>query len=188
LRQDNADLRLTPLSNKIGLASDERLLKVNSKNDLITKIISFLNTESVAPADVNQLLLDLGSMPLSQKIKISNLLSRPGISINDLTKNITSLNNFIDSLGQGLEEIIEEAEILVKYENYIQKEMEIANKMSKLDHIILHNDFDYKNLKSLSFEAREKLSKIRPTTIGQASRISGVSPADISILIVYLGR
>ena len=105
-----------------------------------------------------------------------------------MTKNITSLNNFIDSLGQGLEEIIEEAEILVKYENYIQKEMEIANKMSKLDHIILHNDFDYKNLKSLSFEAREKLSKIRPTTIGQASRISGVSPADISILIVYLGR
>jgi len=188
LRQDNADLRLTPLSNKIGLASDERLLKVNSKNDLISKIISFLNSESVAPAEVNQLLLDLGSMPLSQKIKISNLLSRPGISINDLTKNITSLNNFIDSLGQGIEEIIEEAEILVKYETYIQKEMEIANKMSKLDHIILHNDFDYKNLKSLSFEAREKLSKIRPTTIGQASRISGVSPADISILIVYLGR
>lgn len=188
LRQDNADARLTPLSNKIGLASDERLSKVVAKNNLVSEIQHFIETESVSPVDVNQMLTELGSMPLSQKTKISNLLSRPGVSINDLTKTITSLNNYITSLGRGLEEIIEEAEILVKYENYIQKEMEIANKMSKLDHIILHHDFDYKNLKSLSFEAREKLAKIKPTTIGQASRISGVSPADISILIVYLGR
>ena len=188
LRQDNADTRLTPLSNKIGLASDERLANVIAKNNLVAQIKHFIETESVSPIDVNQMLIELGSMPLSQKTKISNLLSRPGISMNDLMKTIIPLNNYISSLGNGLEEIIEEAEILVKYENYIQKEMEIANKMSKLDHIILHHDFDYKNLKSLSFEAREKLTKIKPSTIGQASRISGVSPADISILIVYLGR
>lgn len=188
LRQDNADARLTPLSNKIGLASDKRLSKVMAKNNLVLQIKHFIETESVSPVDVNQMLTELGSMPLSQKTKISNLLARPGVSINDLIKTITSFNNYITSLGKGQEEIIEEAEILVKYENYIQKEMEIANKMSKLDHIILHHDFDYKNLKSLSFEAREKLAKIKPTTIGQASRISGVSPADISILIVYLGR
>jgi tRNA uridine 5-carboxymethylaminomethyl modification enzyme len=188
LRQDNADTRLTPLSNKIGLASDERLANVIAKNNLVAQIKHFIETESVSPIDVNQMLIELGSMPLSQKTKISNLLSRPGISMNDLMKTIIPLNNYISSLGKGLEEIIEEAEILVKYENYIQKEMEIANKMSKLDHIILHHDFDYKNLKSLSFEAREKLTKIKPSTIGQASRISGVSPADISILIVYLGR
>lgn len=188
LRQDNADARLTPLSNKIGLASDERLSKVIAKNNLVSQIKHFIETESVSPVDVNQMLTELGSMPLSQKTKISNLLARPGVSINDLIKTIIPLNNYITSLGNGLEEIIEETEILVKYENYIQKEMEIANKMSKLDHIILHPDFDYKNLKSLSYEAREKLTKIKPSTIGQASRISGVSPADISILIVYLGR
>jgi tRNA uridine 5-carboxymethylaminomethyl modification enzyme len=188
LRQDNADTRLTPLSNKIGLASDERFANVIAKNNLVAQIKHFIETESVSPVDVNQMLIELGSMTLSQKTKISNLLSRPGISMNDLMKTVIPLNNYISSLGKGLEEIIEEAEILVKYENYIQKEMEIANKMSKLDHIILHHDFDYKNLKSLSFEAREKLTKIKPSTIGQASRISGVSPADISILIVYLGR
>jgi len=188
LRQDNADLRLTPLSHQIGLASADRLLKVDYKKLLISKIIGFLNSESVSPDEINPMLENLGSQSLSQKLKISNLISRPEVSLPNIIDHISSLNNFMKSLGNNLEEIIEETEILVKYNNYIQKEEDIANKLSKLDHIILRDDFDYKNLKSLSFEAREKLTKIRPKTIGQASRISGVSPADISILIVYLGR
>ncbi len=188
LRQDNADLRLTPLSHRIGLASDDRLNKVNHKKNQVEKTINFLNSQSVLPNEVNQLLTDLGSMPLSQKIKISNLLSRPEVSLPELIKFIPSLDNYVKSLEPDLIEMLEETEILIKYSNYIQKEEEVVQKMTKLDHIILHDEFDYKNLKSLSFEAREKLSKIRPKTIGQASRISGVSPADISILIVYLGR
>ena len=114
---------------------------------------------------------------------------RPEVSIGHLIKNISSLSGFVDSLGENhIEEILEETEILVKYDNYIQKEQEIANKITKLENIKLHDNFDYQKLKSLSFEAREKLSRIRPKTIGQASRISGVSPSDISVLVVYLGR
>jgi len=117
------------------------------------------------------------------------LLLRPEVSIDGLIGNVEKLSKFVGGLPEGqLNEIIEETEILVKYENYITKEQEIAGKMQKLDHIKLSDNFDYHNLKSLSWEAREKLTKVRPRTIGQASRISGVSPADISVLIVYLGR
>jgi tRNA uridine 5-carboxymethylaminomethyl modification enzyme len=113
---------------------------------------------------------------------------RPEVYLSDLIKNISSLNNFIHSQGDNIQEFIEEAEILIKYDSYIRKEQEIADKLTKLEHIKLKDNFDYHGLKSLSYEAREKLSKIRPKNIGQASRISGVSPADISVLIVYLGR
>jgi len=188
LRQDNADLRLTPLSNKLGLASDERMNHVNSKKLLINKIIDFVHKESVSPEEINSFLESTNSKPLKQKVKISGLILRPEIYLAGLIRHISSLNNFIDSLGNNLNEIIEEAEILLKYDSYIKKERDIADKLTKLEHIKLNDNFDYNNLKSLSFEAREKLSKICPKNIGQASRISGITPADISVLIVYLGR
>ncbi len=189
LRQDNADIRLTPLSNKIGLASDKRLEIVNHKIEIISSIRKFLQKQGVSPIEINEYLHQSGSKPLSQKVKIESLILRPEVSLDGLIKNIPSLNTFIQSLeGNFLDEILEETEILVKYDNYIQKEQEIAAKISKLENIKLRANFDYNNLKSLSFEAREKLSKIRPETIGQASRISGVSPSDISVLVVYLGR
>lgn len=189
LRQDNADIRLTPISHKIGLASEDRFNLVQHKLKMISKLRSFMKKESVSPETINSFLELSGSKQLSQKTKIESLLLRPEISFNDLIRQIPPLSNFISSLDKHhLSEIIEETEILVKYENYIHKEQEIAEKMSKLDYIRLREDFDYHSLKSLSWEAREKLTKIRPKTIGQASRISGVSPADISVLIVYLGR
>lgn len=189
LRQDNADLRLTPLAYKIGLASAERLEKVNHKLSVIEKLLLFLKKESVSPDEINTHLEGIGSKALSQKVKIENLILRPEVGFMELINQLPALSNFISSLAKNqISEILEETEILIKYGNYIQKEQEIACKMSKLDHIRLHDNFDYHSLKSLSWEAREKLSKIRPKTIGQASRISGVSPADISVLIVYLGR
>ncbi|MGB4123649.1 MAG: tRNA uridine-5-carboxymethylaminomethyl(34) synthesis enzyme MnmG [Bacteroidales bacterium] len=189
LRQDNADIRLTALSHKIGLASDERLDLVNHKIKLIEQIKSFVKKESVSPEEINTYLEKINSKTLMQKVKIESLILRPEVTLNDLINRITSLNNFVHSLDKNhLPEIIEETEILLKYDNYIRKEKEVAQKMSKLDQIKLSDNFDYRSLKALSWEASEKLTKIKPRTIGQASRISGVSPADISILIVYLGR
>lgn len=189
LRQDNADIRLTPLAHNIGLASDERLDRVNEKLSSINELRSFLKKESVSPDEINGYLESKGSKILRQKIKMENLLLRPEVAFHDMMKHISSLSNFIVNLNRNhLDEVLEETEILVKYENYIQKEQDIAEKMLKLEHINLRDNFDYHSLKSLSWEAREKLSKIRPKTIGQASRISGVSPADISVLIVFLGR
>ncbi len=188
LRQDNADIRLTPLSFELGLASAERIKYVNFKKSQINNIIYFLKKESISPIEINSTLERIGSKIISQKLKISNLLLRPEVRFSDLIENIPRLSNFINSLGENLEDVIEETEILIKYDNYIKKEQDIVNKLSKLENIKLSDNFDYHKLKSLSFEAREKLSKIRPKTIGQASRISGVSPADISVLIVFLGR
>jgi tRNA uridine 5-carboxymethylaminomethyl modification enzyme len=188
LRQDNADLRLTPLSHAIGLASNERMELVNKKVSIIEDIKIFLKKESVAPEEINSFLESINSAPLSQKIKINNLLLRPEIFLTSIIKHIPSLNNYFNTLGDNLDEIIEASEIQIKYENYIKKEQEVADKLSNLEHIKLNNSFDYKALGSLSYEAREKLSKVRPENIGQASRISGVSPSDISVLLVYLGR
>jgi tRNA uridine 5-carboxymethylaminomethyl modification enzyme len=189
LRQDNADMRLTPLGHSLGLINDERIQKVNRKAAVIDDIRKYLKKESVSPDEINNYLKSVGSTPLPQKVKMESLLLRPGISLDGLIKHISTLSNFINSLeNYHKDEILEETEILVKYDNYIQKEQEIANKISKLENITLHDNFDYQSLKSLSYEAREKLSKIRPKTIGQASRISGVSPSDISVLVVYLGR
>lgn len=189
LRQDNADLRLTPLAHQIGLASDDRMERVKHKISIIEKLKIFLKKESVAPEEINSYLEQIGSKAINQKVKIENLILRPEIGFMDLIQHLPVLSNFITSIEQNhIDEILEETEILIKYENYIKKEQDIAAKMSNLDYIRLHDDFDYHKLKSLSWEAREKLTKIRPKTIGQASRISGVSPADISVLIVYLGR
>jgi tRNA uridine 5-carboxymethylaminomethyl modification enzyme len=188
LRQDNADLRLTPLGYKIGLASKGRNDRVEEKNKNIEGIINFIKNVSIEPGLVNQMLEENGTPGIDQKSKIINLLLRPQISLHQLINTIDSLREFVKTLGDNLEEEIEETEILLKYEGYISKENDIAKKLTRLENVELKEDFNYHNLQSLSFEAREKLSKIKPRTLGQASRISGVSPADISVLIVYLGR
>jgi tRNA uridine 5-carboxymethylaminomethyl modification enzyme len=188
LRQDNADFRLTPLAFELGLVSVGRLEKVKEKYDKIETIISFLKKESALPESINPILQKKGTQNITQKTKIAHLLLRPRLSIWDLTEVIPELDQFLVSLNGKDPEELEEAEIQIKYESYIQKEQEIVEKLSKYEHISLQPDFDYNSLKSLSSEAREKLSKILPRTLGQASRISGVSPADISVLIVYLGH
>jgi tRNA uridine 5-carboxymethylaminomethyl modification enzyme len=185
LRQDNADVRLTPKSHKIGLASKERLDRVNQKNSETSMIIKFFKDESISPNEINPFLESIGSALLSQKVKMFGVLSRPGVSLNDFVCHSSAVKNLVETF---FPESIEQAEILMKYEGYISKEYEMAEKIQRLEEIKLHEDFDYDRLTSLSLEAREKLSKIKPNTIGQASRISGVNPSDISILLVYLGR
>lgn len=185
LRQDNADVRLTPKSYAIGLASKERLDRVNQKNSEAAQIMKFFKDESISPAEMNTFLESIGSAPLSQKVRMFGVLSRPGVSLNDFVRNSEAVRNLA---GNFLPESLEAAEILMKYEGYISKEYEMAEKIQRLEEIKLHEDFDYHRLTSLSSEAREKLSKVRPTTIGQASRISGVNPSDVSILLVYMGR
>ncbi len=188
LRQDNADIRLTPLGYKIGLASQDRMNVVNTKINLINNIKNFITTTSIIPDDVNPYLEKIGSTKIIQKVKLESLILRPEISLDKIIHTIPSLQKYFFSFDNVNDEILEEVEILIKYENYIKKEKEIAEKLGKLENIYLKDNFDYHCIKSLSFEAREKLNKIRPTTVGQASRISGVSPADISVLLVYLGR
>jgi tRNA uridine 5-carboxymethylaminomethyl modification enzyme len=188
LRQDNADVRLTQKSYDIGLATEDRLKRVDEKVGKISSVYNFLNKESVEPRELDLYLESVGSNKMKQKGKINSVLLRPQVKLNGLISSIESLNSFIaEEIADDLE-VLESVEILVKYEGYINKEQEIANKLSKFEHIELKEDFDYQKLKSLSFEAREKLSKVKPRTIGQASRISGVSPSDISVLLVYLGR
>jgi tRNA uridine 5-carboxymethylaminomethyl modification enzyme len=185
LRQDNADIRLTPKAYELGLASRERYDRVLSKQDNAKKIIDFFKKHSVEPGDMNPILEEIGSAPINQKVKIFGVLTRPNIDIYAFSRASVVIDSFLKNFD---EESIEQAEILMKYEGYISRENEIADKMLRLEDIVLHEDFDYKRLTSLSTEAREKLNKIKPRTIGQASRISGVSPSDISILMVYLGR
>jgi tRNA uridine 5-carboxymethylaminomethyl modification enzyme len=187
LRQDNADLRLTEKAYKLGLASKERYLKVLEKEKSINSLVDFMSKESISPIEADPILISQSTSSLKEKTRLSNLLLRPQISIQNLIESKESLNNFV--LDQKLDlEVLEAAEILVKYNGYISKEKEMAEKLSKLEDIPLKPDFDYKSLQSLSTEAREKLSKIKPRTIGQASRISGVSPSDINVLAVFIGR
>lgn len=188
LRQDNADLRLTHLSHSLGLASEERIRRVQQKTEAMTQLKNFLLEYPVQPEDINSFLELKDTAPIRQKAKLCNLLLRPQITLNDLINHVEALKQYIESEGLKDEEILEETEITLKYENYISKEQEMAEKLSKFEQISLHEDFDYKSITSLSFEAREKLSKQKPGTIGQASRISGVSPSDIAVLLVYLGR
>jgi tRNA uridine 5-carboxymethylaminomethyl modification enzyme len=188
LRQDNADQRLTRLSNSIGLASAERLSKVKDKYLKIDKLITFLKSESLMPLQVNDMLMELKENVISQKQKAAIILSRPQVCLKEMIKSVEAINNFVEEYDSGDEDIIAEVELLIKYENYLEKEQEVADKMLNLENLALLEGFNYSKLTSLSNEAREKLNRIQPRTIGQASRISGVSPADISVLIVYLGR
>jgi tRNA uridine 5-carboxymethylaminomethyl modification enzyme len=188
LRQDNADQRLTPVSNKIGLASNERLSMVNEKYKKVDALISFLKNESLQPEQINPVLNDIGEKAILQKQKAAYVLLRPRLSLQDMISKIDSLRRFVDDGKYFNDDVIEEAELMIKYESYLEKEQEVADKMLNLENLTLIAGFNYSKLTSLSHEAREKLNRIQPRTIGQASRISGVSPADISVLIVYLGR
>ena len=189
LRQNNADLRLTAKSHAIGLADEQRMARVKRKRVEIDRVKKYLETTSVAPDDVKVLLQDKNTSPLSQKGKLANILLRPQIQISDLFEGEPEFRKFVTSVDPEIrDEVLQEVEIQVKYGGYIEKESDIASKLSRLEDLKLDHDFDYFKLSSLSYEAREKLSKLKPRTLGQASRISGVSPADISVLTVFLGR
>lgn len=188
LRQDNADERLTPMSHALGLASDERLKNVLHKKEQTKNVIRFFENTSCSPDEMNPILESFNSAPLKQKVKLSSVITRPGFSVDDLKKGSTVLSEFLSSDQNFADDAIEQAEILMKYEGYISKESEMADKLSRLEHVTLSPEFDYRKLTSLSAEAREKLTDIKPANMGQASRISGISPADISVLMVYVGR
>lgn len=188
LRQDNADERLTPLSHAIGLASDERMNLLENKLAAVQQITKFMEKTSVSPEEINAYLIENGSTPIDQKVKLLGLLSRPQVSLDGLKSHISSLEVEFSNFTTQVEDLVAAIEINVKYAGYLKKEKEMADKIARLDHIQLSPDFNYNQLNSLSFEARQKLSKIRPATVGQASRISGVNPSDIAVLLVYLGR
>jgi len=189
LRQNSADLRLTPLSYKIGLAGENRMKRVERKTEIISELVRFFKKESIRPDEINELLDEKGTSRLSQKVRIESLLSRPQIRLSDLTANVGRIADYVDTYDETfISECLEEAEILVKYGRYIEKEKEMAGRLNKLEGLKLDPDIDYFKISALSYEAREKLSKIRPATLGQALRISGVSPADASVLAVYMGR
>ena len=186
LRQDNADQRLTPLSYSLGLASSERMKILEKKQRLTNEFVEHLKQTKIAPEHLNPILETRETSDISQKTSLAQILSRPQIDLNDLQPFLTY--DFGDISTDLISETQEQAEILIKYDSYVQKEKEIAEKLSKHENTVLKDDFDYHKLQSLSSEAREKLSKIRPRTIGQASRISGVSPSDISVLVIYLSK
>jgi tRNA uridine 5-carboxymethylaminomethyl modification enzyme len=185
LRQDNADIRLTPIGYELGLISDERINKVNQKVKDSDNIVAYTKNMSVEAASINPLLEGLGTAPLSQNVRFFNLLSRPQVSFDDLRKANESLNELLSKYDK---ETIEQAEIKIKYESYFEKELDIVEKMRKMEDKEINPEFNYHSLVSLSKEAREKLMKIKPRTLGQASRISGVSPSDISVLMVYIAK
>ena len=186
LRQDNADQRLTNISHDIGLADPERLAACETKYSDSSSLISFLKKQSILPSEINSILDQKKSAKIKQSGKADKILSRPNIFLEDLKK-CKSISSFIDS-NNFSKEVQDQAEIQIKYSGYIEKEKANADKLNRLESVKIPKDFDYKKLKSISAEALEKLIKIKPETISQASRISGVSPNDISVLLVYMGR
>lgn len=189
LRQDNADVRLTPLAYSIGMASEERMRRVERKMSWEDKLSSVISDVSVSPSDVNDALSELQSAQIQQKVKLQSLLLRPELSLADLKKMSTPLSTFIETIPEDIrEEVCESSEILIKYSRYIEKEREVVSRILKYENLPIKPDLDYRTIEALSFEAREKLSAMRPKTIGQASRISGVSPADISVLLILMNE
>ncbi len=189
LRQDNADIRLTPLGNALGLASDERLALVDKKVQYSSEIIDFIKNYSVSPEEINELLEEAGTDTLKQKVKLSGIVLRPQLTLNQISAKIGPLQAFIDGVPVEVRaDASEQAEISMKYEGYIGKENEIVGRFNKMEETFLKDDFNYHALSALSMEARIKLTSIKPSTLGQASRISGISPSDISVLMVYLTR
>jgi tRNA uridine 5-carboxymethylaminomethyl modification enzyme len=186
LRQDNADLRLSPIAQKLGVDNmDQRIERVNDKLQNSASINKFFAESSISPDQVNGYLTSIDSSPLNQKVKLINVLMRPNVNINALSEAIPFVKEYISQFD---EETIVLSEVALKYDGYIKKEQELVEKIERLESVKLRPDFDYKSLVSLSHEAKEKLSKMQPMTIGQASRISGVSPSDISVLLVHVGR
>lgn len=186
LRQDNADFRLTPKGYELGLASEKRLRRMEQKESQSTALVTFYKETSVKPEVANPVLENKESSPIKQSDKIFKVYSRPNITIDDVM-HFDGVREFIEENNFD-QEIIEQAEIQVKYSGYIEKEKNNADKLNRLEDVKIPSNFDYSKIKSMSFEAREKLKKIQPTTVSQASRISGVSPSDISVLLVYMGR
>lgn len=187
LRQDNADVRLTELGYELGLVSDTRMKIFEQKLKDRDKLLSFTKTFSCKPDYINEKLESLNTTPLSQRTKLFGIITRPQVSIKDLCDVIPQLNDLIVGFNRK-EEILDAAEILIKYSGYIDREKLLADKMKRLEDIDIKNKFNYEEILSLSTEARQKLKKINPQTLGQASRISGVSPSDISVLLIRLGR
>ena len=187
LRQDNADLRLTPIGRKLGLVSDERWADFEQKKSLVESLKNFVQREGIAPSEILDYLKSVNSTPLSQKRKLSELLIRNEITLLGLIENFAPLKQFVEKHQIG-REVIEQVEIEVKYSGYIEREKATADKLRRLEEIHIPANFDFMALTSITIEARQKLSRIRPTTIGQASRIPGVSPADINVLLIYFGR
>jgi tRNA uridine 5-carboxymethylaminomethyl modification enzyme len=185
LRQDNADIRLSPIGHELGLISEERLNIVKQKVKNSDDIVAFSRKQGIEMSQANDMLQELGTTSINQNVKLFSLLSRPQVSITDVRKVSPALDEVLSKFDQ---ETIEQAEIKIKYESYFEKELEIVAKMQKMEDKDINPDFDYSKLNSLSKEAREKLLKIKPRTLGQASRISGVSPSDISVLMVHISR
>ena len=189
LRQDNADVRLTPLAHEIGLASDERMRRVGEKVRYTEQLSQYISSTSVLPSEANKVLEQLGTPALQQKVKLLNVLLRPEVSIAHLFEISPGLHDEVDAVPEEVrDEVVTSTEIQLKYQRYIEKEQEVANRILKFEDVKLPDRFDYFSLSALSYEAREKLSKMKPSTIGQASRISGVSPADVSVLLIYFQK
>jgi tRNA uridine 5-carboxymethylaminomethyl modification enzyme len=186
LRQDNADFRLTELSHRMGLAKDNRMRAMELKRSQTDDMLAFFESTSYSFEEANSMLAGLDSALVKQDDKLKKLLSRPNVSLQDM-KSLAPVSAYFDE-HEVSDEVLEQVEVTIKYSGYIDKERANADKLTRLEHVKIPDEFDYKELKSLSFEAREKLSAIKPSTVSQASRISGVSPSDISILLIHLGR
>jgi len=185
LRQDNADLRLTPIGHSIGMIDDERLEKVNAKMNLVSELKKKLSKVGVKPEEANPVLKALDSSPIKQQIRLTKLITRPNIGIAQLLEMSEELRGYVKNIAS---DVLEQVEIQLKYEGYISREQDVADKLNRLDEVKITDDVEFSKLESLSAEAVEKLNEIRPATIGQASRISGVSPSDVNVLLIYLGR
>ncbi|MCK9204160.1 MAG: tRNA uridine-5-carboxymethylaminomethyl(34) synthesis enzyme MnmG [Bacteroidales bacterium] len=188
LRQDNADFRLTKKSFELGLAEKSRMNAIQKKSKKIEELLRFLNSKNINPEEINELLDKKNTHRINQKQKASSILLRPQISLHDMIENLPEVKLIAEKMHWLNDEIVDEVEVQIKYDNYIKKEQELVAKMKTLEDISLKEDLNYMKINSLSSEAREKLEKIKPRTLGQAARISGVSPADISVLLVLLGR
>lgn len=188
LRQDNADMRLTPYAEKFGLASEERSRRFHTKKENIDGIIRYCQTYSIKPSTINTLLEELGTAPLQRGCKLFDLINRPQLSLQILANHLSDFKERLSMISSDTEETIEAAEIEMKYHGYIARERAMAEKMQRLENIKIRGHFDYNSITQLSTEARQKLTAIDPETLAQAERIPGVSPSDISVLLVLLGR
>ena len=188
LRMDDADMRLTEKSYRLGLAQSDRYELLQKKRASIERIIGFARNYSMKPALINPALESLGTTPLRQGCKLIELINRPQVTVENIAEHVPAFRKELEQVTERREEIIEAAEILMKYEGYIGRERMIAEKLNRLESIKIKGKFDYASLQSLSTEARQKLERIDPETIAQASRIPGVSPSDINVLLVLCGR
>ena len=188
LRQDNADMRLTPYAEKLGIADEKRLQKFHAKKENIDKIIDFCKNFSIKAHKINPFIESVGSTPLRNGCKLYDLINRPQVTLDNISTQISAFRELLNNIPQDAEETIEAAEIEMKYHGYISRERDLADKMQRLESIKIQGRFNYEELTQLSIEARQKLSAINPETLAQASRIPGVSPSDISVLLVLLGR